>query len=195
MSDEPSQRAEARARTKARRTKGFGRREAIFDLFLSGFSHQQIAKALGTSAAAVRRIIDRAVAGRRLDAPDRHVRVQVARLMKALSHADFKLEKGDVRAFGPYLRIIAELDRYHGLAPADWRVRVLRTFGRRDAAPPNGEDVLPAPPPLALTHAAPPLDLDSEPDVAASGVQPIEIAHDGTDSEPPEAAKVADFGA
>jgi hypothetical protein len=41
----PSQRAEARALTKERRMKGFERREAIFGLFVSGFSHQQIAKA------------------------------------------------------------------------------------------------------------------------------------------------------
>ena len=45
----PSQRDEARAAAKRRRTKGFDRREAIFDLFVSGFSHQQIATALKTS--------------------------------------------------------------------------------------------------------------------------------------------------
>jgi hypothetical protein len=39
--------------------------------------------------------------------------------MKALSRADFKLEKGDVRAFGPYFKIIAEFDRRHGAAPAN----------------------------------------------------------------------------
>ena len=186
MTDEPSssQRAEARARAKKRRTKGFERREAIFDLFLSGFSHQQIAKALGTSPGAVRRIIDRAVAERRLDAPERYVRVQVARLMKALSHADFKLEKGDIRAFGPYMKIISELDRYHGLGPASLPPRRARR-----------EEVLPARAPLALTRAAAPLDPDSRPDAAHSGIQRIEIAHDVTDLEPPEAAKVADFGA
>ena len=111
----PSQRAEARALAKKRRTKGFERREAIFDLFVSGFSHQKIATALKTSTATVRRIIDCAVADRRLDAPERFARVQVARLTKALSHADDKLERGDIRAFAPYMKIVAELDRYHGL--------------------------------------------------------------------------------
>ena len=52
---------------------------------------------------------------------ERYARVQVGRLMKALSHADFKLEKGDIRAFGPYLKIISELDRYHKFAPASPR--------------------------------------------------------------------------
>ena len=142
----PSQRAEARALAKKRRTKGFERREAIFDLFVSGFSHQKIATTLKTSTATVRRIIDCAVADRRLDAPDRFARVQVARLTKALSHADFKLERGDIRAFAPYLKIVAALDRYHGLEERGLPLR-----------PTQIEDVLSVPPPLlALPRAAPP---------------------------------------
>src|SRR5208283_4234957 len=97
-------------------TKGLERREAIFNLFVSGFSHQQIAKALKASTATVRRVIDTAVDERRLDAPERFARVQVARLSKALSHADDKLERGDIRVYAPYLKIVAALDRYHGLA-------------------------------------------------------------------------------
>jgi transposase len=139
----PSQRDEARAAAKKRRTKGFERREAIFDLFVSGFSHQQIAKALRVSAATVRRIIDTAVAERRLDAPERFARVQVARLSKALTHADLKLERGDIRAFAPYLKIVAALDRYHGL---EARALPLR--------PTHIEGVLSAPPPLALPRPA-----------------------------------------
>ena len=65
----PSQRAGRGLRRSERRTKGFERREAVFDLFVSGFSHQQIATALKTSSHTVRRIIDTAVADRRLDAP------------------------------------------------------------------------------------------------------------------------------
>ena len=103
--------------------------------------------------------------------------------MKALSHADFKLEKDDIRAFGPYLKIQSELGRYHGLAPAK--------PGRR---PGRGKEVLPAPP-LALTHAAPPLDPDSGPNAAGSGAEPLEIARDAADSEAPQAVIIADFGA
>ena len=120
------------ARAKKLPTKGFEQREAIFDLFVSGFSHQQIAMALGTSVA-VRRIIDSAVAERRPDAPEQHVHAQVASLMKALSHADDKLEKGDIRPFGPCREIMTALDRYHALGAADRRGRV-RAPGRR--APP-----------------------------------------------------------
>ena len=149
MTDEPaspSQRDEARAAAKRRRTKGFERREAIFGLFVSGFSHQQIAKALNASTSTVRRIVDTAVADRRLDAPERFARVQVARLSKALSHADDRLERGDIRAFAPYLKIVAALDRYHGL---DAR--------RLPHRPAHSEAILSLPPPLlALPRAAPP---------------------------------------
>ncbi len=154
--ESPSQRARARALANERRTKGFEKREAVFDLFVSGFSHQQIATALKTSSHTVRRILDTAVAERRLDAPERFARVQVARLTKALSHADFKLEQGDMKAFAPYLKILAALDRYHGL---DGRALPLRSA--------RAEDVLPVPPPpLALPN---PASSDEAVDVADFG--------------------------
>ncbi len=134
----PSQRDEARALAKEGRTKGFERRGAVFDLFVSGFSHQQIAKALEVSTATVRRIIDTAVAERRLDAPERFARV------RALSHADFKLAQGDIRAFAAYLKIVDALDRYHGLTARGLPFR-----------PAELEAVLSAPPPLALPPASP----------------------------------------
>ena len=142
----PSQRAEVGAAAKRRRTKGFDQREPFFELFVSGFSHQQIAKALNASTSTVRRIVDTVVAERRLDAPDRFACVQVARLTKALSHADLKLERGDIRAFTPYLKIVAALDRYHRLGARGLPQRLEHT-----------EDVLSAPPPmLAPPRPAPP---------------------------------------
>ena len=105
--------------------------------FVSDFSHQQIAKALNASTPTVRRIVDTAVADRRLDAPKRFARVQVARLSKARSHADDRLERGDIRAFTPYLKIVAALDRYHRIAARGLPQRLEHT-----------EDVLSAPPPM-----------------------------------------------
>jgi transposase len=154
----PSQRAEVRALAKRRRTKGFERREAIFDLFVSGFSHQQIAKALKASTSTVRRVIDAAVAERRLDAPERFARVQVARLSKALACADDRLERGDIRAFAPYLKIVAALDRYHGLDA--------RRLAHRCA---QSEAVLSLPPPLLALPRAAPLDPGPVAEVADSG--------------------------
>ncbi|MGA8714386.1 MAG: helix-turn-helix domain-containing protein [Roseiarcus sp.] len=161
MTDEPaspSKRDEARAAAKRRRTKGLDRREAIFDLFVSGFSHQQIAKALDASTSTVRRILDTAVAERQLDAPERFARVQIARLSKALSHADLKLEQGDIRAFTPYLKIVAALDRYHRLDARGLPQRLAHT-----------EDVLSAPAPLLALPGPAPTDPAPDEEVADFG--------------------------
>ena len=80
---------------------------------------------------------------------ERYVHLQVARIEKALLAADAAIERGDVRAVSQYLKVVAALDRYHGLAAA-------LTPPEPASAP--AEPRLPAPaPPLALTHAAPPL--------------------------------------
>jgi hypothetical protein len=106
---------------------------------------EMIGATLEMSVATVRRELDRAIAERRLDAPERYARLQIARLNKALRVADGRLDKGDMRAVAPLLRIVAALDRYHGLAPS-----------RPASETPLPPVALPAPP-LALTHAAPPL--------------------------------------
>jgi len=66
-------------------------------------------------------------------------------LTRALSNADFKLAQRDIRAFAPYMKLVAVLDRYHGL---DTRLRLA-------PAAQTGSDFAP-PPPLALSHAAAP---------------------------------------
>ena len=72
----------------------------------------------GMSLKTLRRLVDREIADRRLDAPDRHIRLQVARVEKALEVADAAIEAGDVRAVSQYLKAVAALDRYHGVAAA-----------------------------------------------------------------------------
>ena len=168
MTDQPnlSQRAEARAKAKARRAKRIERREAFLDLVASGYSHRQIATAMGVSLATVRREVDKALDERPLHAPERHASLQVARLTRALGHADFKLAHGDVRAFAPYMKLVAALDRYYGL---DGRLRLPR------AAQTASVLALPQPP-LALTHAAAPVLPPPPSEVAQSGAQDIEIA-------------------
>ena len=111
----PSQRAAVRAQRRERRAARIARRETFFDLVASGYSCRQIAEAAKVSAATVRREIDRAIAERRLDAPERYVHVQVARLTKALRLADAAIERGELKAVRPLVRLVAALDRYHGL--------------------------------------------------------------------------------
>jgi hypothetical protein len=149
MNDDPaphSKRADLRAGRKTRRKQQLALREAVFDMIASGYDYQVIAATLEISVATVRREFDRAIAERRLDAPERYARVQVARLHKALRVVDELVDKGDPKAVTPLIRLVAALDRYHGLAPA-----------RPAPETPSPPLALPAPP-LALPHAAPPID-------------------------------------
>src|SRR5271157_5514436 len=126
MTSEPaaqSQPTSVRARRRARIAARIAQRENYFDLLASGYSCRQIADAAKVSVATVQRAIDRAIAERRLDAPDRYMHLQVARLTKALRLADASIENGDLKAVAPLTRLVAALDRYHGLgaAKAHWR--------------------------------------------------------------------------
>ena len=151
MNDDPaSSTAAAGVRTKrrARREKKVAQRERYFDLMISGYNCSQIARMVQTSAATVRREIDRALAERRLDAPEHFASVQVARLVKALRLAEAAVELGELKAVATYLRVVAALDRYHELAAGG-------PPSRRPAEPPPL--ALPIPP-KALTFTAPPFN-------------------------------------
>jgi DNA-binding NarL/FixJ family response regulator len=75
-----SERARKRAVGKIRRETSIERREAYFDLLVSGYSVEQIASHTKTSPSAVRRAVGQALAKRQLDAPEDYARLQVARL-------------------------------------------------------------------------------------------------------------------
>jgi len=143
MSDEPkpaSERARQRALGKIRREASIKRQQVYFDLLVSGYSVGQIASQTKKSSSSVRRAVAQALANRRLDAPGDYARLQVARLTKALRCADLSLEEGDLKAIAPFLKIVRELNRYHG-------VHV------RSAGPAAAPAIAPLTPPLALTHA------------------------------------------
>jgi transposase-like protein len=149
----PSKRQRQRAATRGRRLATAERRRTMFELVVSGHSYEAIARETGLSPSALRRDVGKAIAARAIEAPERYVHLQVARIEKALLAVDAAIERGDVRAVSQYLKTVAALDRYHGLAVA--------------LAPPEptsaaAEARLPAPAaPLALTHAAPPLEADA----------------------------------
>ena len=113
MPDDPtstSERARKRAAGKILRETLIRRREAYFDLLVPGYSVEQIASSAKKSPSAVRRIIGQALAKRRLDAPEDYARVQVARLTKALRCADLSLEREDLKAIAPFLKVVRELN-------------------------------------------------------------------------------------
>jgi len=136
-----SERTRKRAVGKTRREALIKRRETYFDLLVSGYSVEQIASHTKKSPSAVRRAVGQALAKRRLDAPEDYARLQVARLTKALRCADVSLEEGDLKAIAPFLKVVRELNLYHGV-----------NFGR---APPRAPppEIAPTAPPLALTHS------------------------------------------
>ena len=143
MSDElkpASERALKRANGKIRREALVKRREAYFDLLVSGYSVEQIASHTKKCPSAVRRAVGQALAKRRLDAPEDYARLQVARLTKALRCADVSLEEGDLKAIAPFLKVVRDLNLYHGVNVGSARL----------AAPP---EIAPMAPPLALTHS------------------------------------------
>ena len=145
MPNEPtpaSERARKRAVGKIRREALIMRREAYFDLLVSGYSIEQIASHTRKSPSAVRRAVGQALAKRRLDAPEDYARLQVARLTKALRCADVSLEEGDMKAIAPFLKVVRELNLYHGV-----------NVGSARPAPAALPDLAPTSPPLALTHS------------------------------------------
>jgi hypothetical protein len=109
-----SERARNRAMGKIRREVLIKRREAYFDLLVSGYGVAQIASHSKKCPSVVRRA-DQALAKRRLDAPGDYACLQVARLTKALRCADVSLEEEDLKAIVPPLKVVRELNLYHGV--------------------------------------------------------------------------------
>jgi DNA-binding CsgD family transcriptional regulator len=169
MADDPAPTAGVRAQRRTRRDTKVARRERYFNMMVSGYTCGQIAKMLRTSAATVRREVDRALAERRLDAPEHFARVQVARLAKALRLAEAAIELGELKAVATYLRVVAALDRYHELAAGS------PPPPRRSSEPPPL--ALPSPP-KTLTFAAPPGDEPSKVEEAAREVTAGDIRKD-----------------
>ena len=148
-----SGRARERSQAKARKAAKLTWSQSSFDLLASGYSPEQIAEVRKVSVRTIRREIDAAVARRRLDAPERYVHLQVARLTKALRFADAALERGDLKAVRALVTVVSAMDRYHGLtAPR----------GQSSSSPPDALDLLsstpPALPTLRLSHAVSPAE-------------------------------------
>jgi AraC-like DNA-binding protein len=134
--------ARKRAAGKILREALIKRREAYFDLLVSGYSIEEIASRVKKSPSAVRRAVGQSLAKRRLNAPEDYARLQVARLNKALRCADVSLENGDLKAIAPFVQVVRELNLYHGV-----------NVGPARAAPAALPEIEPMAKPLALTHS------------------------------------------
>jgi hypothetical protein len=121
------------------------RKDRIFGCFVRGMSHDAIASVENCSAPAVRKLIARELADRRIDPAGDFAKLQVARLNEALIAANMKMLEGDLAALDRVVKIVAELDRYHGLAQAlERRESAARPLALA-APPPPAPPSLPAP--------------------------------------------------
>jgi hypothetical protein len=148
-----SGRAREREAAKARKKAKLAWSQSSFELLASGYSPEEIAETRKVSIRTIRREIDSAIARRQLDAPERYVHLQVARLTKALRFADAAFERGELKAVRALVEVVAAMDHYHGLSHAS-----------RDRASPNLplpfelQATAPPEPPLKLFHAVSPSD-------------------------------------
>ena len=99
MSDTPERLSKRRRQlesTRAQRLATAERRRTVFELVVSGHSYEAIACETGLSPSALRRDVGKAIAARAIEAPERYLHLQVARVEKALLAADAAIERGDV---------------------------------------------------------------------------------------------------
>jgi hypothetical protein len=127
-----SSRAVARLR-KARREQG------IIALLNAGVSVPEIAARAGVTERRIRQRVQEILAKRAPRAPAEFVALQVSRLNEALLVAYSAMGGQNLEAVDRVVRIVRELDRYHGLAAPDF------------ADPPSPRRRLARPQPLALT--------------------------------------------
>ena len=154
-----SARARLRAAARRRRETRARERGEILDLVVSGYTYEAIAERLKLSVKSVRRAAAKAIEQRQLDGGADYVRLQVLRLTKAMRVVDLNLEEGNLKAVAPLLKVIAQLDRYHGLSlPAP--------------GPALSSALAPPRPPLALAAPeATEIEIGTE-----NGAQAVEIA-------------------
>jgi len=164
--DSQSGRAKERAAAKARWIANTAFRQSSFDFLASGYSLEQIAEARKVSVRTIQREIDSIIAARRLDAPERYVHLQVARLTKALRLADVAIERGDLKAVQALVQVVKSLDRYHGLSSLE---EPAKAGSLTVPAPPLAALL---PPRLGLTHVR----SEAEPEPEGAPADEAEIA-------------------
>jgi hypothetical protein len=98
-----------------RRLNVFGREartKRIFAWLRQGWAYDEIAREEGITPQRVRQIVSGVLDKRVIDRGQDHARLQLARLVPALRAAGDALSTGDVRAIGPFLKVLDRLDKY-----------------------------------------------------------------------------------
>ncbi len=117
----PPRRARIRRATAERRLR-------IVERLTAGLSVAEIAGAEAVTARRVRQLVAETLAEHAVDTPAGFVPLQICRLGAAMQVAYAKMMTGDLQALDRVVKIVRELDRYHG-------------FGGVEAAPPPAPQV------------------------------------------------------
>ncbi len=94
------------------------RRETILDMAAVGLSNRSIGRTLNLTGERVRQIVADALARDPAHARLDHQRLQMLRLQLAMRTMSEKIGKGELRAVMPYLRVLAQVDKYQGALAA-----------------------------------------------------------------------------
>jgi hypothetical protein len=92
------------------------RRERIFARLRGGWAYEDIAREEHVTIRRVRQIVSEALRRRQVDDGSDHAMLQLARLEQALRLAAEAVAEGEIAAIAPYLKVLAQLDRYQGAA-------------------------------------------------------------------------------
>ena len=106
------------AARRAARTREFERERLIVDCLNRGVSAAEIAERVGVTEKRMRALVKEILARRMPAAPEDFVALQVSRLNEALLVASGAMSAENLRAVALVVRIVRELDRYHGFAAA-----------------------------------------------------------------------------
>jgi hypothetical protein len=105
------------SRLETRREKA-ERKLRVFNLLKAGVPVAQIALQEGLSTRRVRELIQQTLDRREIDPPAGFVQLQVGRLSDAMMVAHSAMMEGNMQALDRFVRIVGELDRYHGFGRA-----------------------------------------------------------------------------
>ena len=205
------------ARRAARHVK-FERKRLIIDFLNRGVSIAEIAERLGVSEKRMRALVKEILARRMPQAPQDFIALQASRLNEALHVAYGAMSDKNLEAVALVVRIVRELDRYHGFVPAERRPRrglcadgeaeapALAARGREtptrelervsprppDAGSERAQGLVPAAAEKLDAPAAPPV---LRPELAPQDVERVESAPENGAAEAPLDAALPETGA
>ena len=139
--------APAPARRSAARRATAERKLRILERLTAGVSVGHIANAENITIRRVRQIIAEMLAKREVDPPAGFVQLQIGRLSDAMMVAHTRMMEGDLKAMDRLIRLVGELDRYHGFGGAQLAAAPQAAPPPPQLAPPARELLAPKPAP------------------------------------------------